>query len=308
MSWQGLGHEAKQQVRSNRLFFGTALILIALLILLAFFLVRPKRSADEPVTEQIGIEDTHSEEVFSQLLQLRQEAAELQKLIAEKRAPRKAPEEMVTVRRSNSFIAVPVGDAFQEIKKVDSQVYIPSGSVFRARLLMPIKTSVQETFVMAQTTHEYRMDSRRRIPRGTRLIGTARLNPMLRGVIVQFNKLVSPQGKEHAVNLLALSHDLFPELDGIYFSNEVETYSTIMAFGFLGGLAEASRPRDRTIIGPVPSEDLAGNLLHGASTASFRVMEEVLRDIRERAVEYVIVPAGEPVFLVFRERFTGDIR
>jgi len=307
MSLRGLGEEGRFYLREHRVLFVTfGVALIGLSLITLYFLLRERPEdvpqAEEP-TEQ-HLEEEHSQEVLEQLLQLREEARQMQE---ELEAQRVRPSEQPTPRpapvRGPTHVEVRPGEAFRSISPADESVYIPSGSVFRARLLMPVKTGIQETFVMAQTTHEYRMDSRRRIPRSTRLIGSARLNPMLRSVVVRFNKMVTPQGIEHPVNILALSHELFPELEGIYFTNELETYSSIMAFGFLGGFAEASRPRDRTIFGREATQDLTGNLLHGASTASFRVMEEMIQDIRRRAVEFVIVPAGEPIFLVFEQRF-----
>lgn len=183
--------------------------------------------------------------------------------------------------------------------------YIATGSVFRAQLIMPIKTSLQERFVMAQTTHEFRDPGNpsRRIPAGSRLIGRARMNLALRSVDVNFTTLVSPRGREYAINALALSNNLFAQLNGIFFSNELETYSTIMAFGFVEGFADAARSRQSTIIGDVTKENLRNQVLDGVGQSSFRVAEELIRDIRDNAVEFVVVPSGEMIFAVFTEKF-----
>jgi|GEM_PF-5039465 len=198
------------------------------------------------------------------------------------------------------------GQGFKNISHKKKDVYIPTGAVFQAILMTPIKTSIQETFVMAKTTHEFRMDSIRKIPLGSKLIGTAQLNPLLKGVVVRFNKLVSPKGLEYNLNSLALSKDAFPELEGIYFSDDLEKYSTAMAFGFLSGFANAAQDRESSFFGPVPKTTVGNQVLNGLSTASFQVAQSMLDDIRNRAVEYVVIPAGEKIFVALQSRFNLD--
>ncbi len=187
-----------------------------------------------------------------------------------------------------------------------TDIYIPTGSVFRAQLIMPIKTSVQERFVMAQTTHEFQDPSHpsRRIPVGSRLIGRASLNSALRGVDVRFQTLVSPKGVEYPIQATALSKQLFAELNGIFFSNELETYSTVMAFGFIEGFADAAKERETTVLGQRPTPTVTNQVLEGVGSSSFRVADEIMNDIRRRAIEYVVVPSGEQIFAVFTEKFS----
>lgn len=195
---------------------------------------------------------------------------------------------------------------FQKIaNSTGTEVYIPMGSVFRAQLMMPIKTSIQDTFVMAQTTHEFRFDNDtvRSIPVGSRLIGRAQLNPLLKGVIVRFHTLVTPKGIEYPVSVLALSKDLFAELNGIYFSNDVETYGAILAFGAVEGFANASRDYDNRFLTATPNKTVSNNVWAGVSGASFRLTEQLLQEIQNRRVEYVVVPSGEKIFVVFDQRF-----
>lgn len=198
------------------------------------------------------------------------------------------------------------GGGFQKVAgKGSNEVYIPMGSVFRAQLLMPIKTSIQETFVMAQTTHEFRFDndSVRSIPVGSRLVGRAQLNPLLKGVMVRFHTLVTPRGIEYPVSVIALSKDLFAELNGIYFSNDVETYGAILAFGAVEGFANASRDYDNRFLVPTGEKSVSNNVWAGVSGASFRLTEQLLQEIQNRRVEYVVVPSGDKIFLVFDQRF-----
>lgn len=195
------------------------------------------------------------------------------------------------------------GEGFVSLAVTRNEVYIPTGAVFQARLLTPIKTSIERTFVMAETTSEFRMDMKRRIQIGSRLIGRSRLNPVLKGVIVEFDTLVSPTGIESRLSGLALSKNALPEIEGMYFSDRMTNYGTALAFGFLSGFADAARTRDITLLGPTPRVNTSNQVLAGLSTASFQVADEILRDIRSSAIEYVVVPAGEQVFVVLTQRY-----
>lgn len=197
---------------------------------------------------------------------------------------------------------------FSEINSSQKLNYIPRGAVFLAQLITPIKTSISESFVLAETTNEYRMDSVRRIPKGSRLIGGARLNPILKGVIVRFNTIVKPDGEQLNIDALALNENALPELQGLFFSDKLERYSVALAFGFISGLSDASRTRESTIFGPLPRETTGNRLLSGLSTASFQVAENLLRDIQQHAVEYVVVPAGDRIFVALQSRFFPEGR
>lgn len=197
---------------------------------------------------------------------------------------------------------------FEEINTETRLVYIPTGAVFQARLITPIKTSVQKSFVIAETTHEFRMDMKRRIPKSSRLIGSARLNPILKGVIVEFNTLVLPDGRETTVSGLALSRNALPEIEGLYFSDDLERYSTAMAFGFLSGFSNAAQEREPTIFGSQPVPSVGNQVLSGLSTASFEIADEMLREIKDRAVEYVVVPAGDAIFVALTSRYEIEQR
>lgn len=307
MSWRGIGQEAKNHLDENRFFFFSIAFGLVLLFGGAIYFWLKAASDKERVVEEAAQSES-VEDVLAQLIQIRSEADQVRQALAEKEMQNQLK---LDLQRASApapslgkpYIPVKPGTGFQNIQTNADKVYIPAGSLFRANLLMPIKTSIQGNFVMAETAFEFRLDSLRRIERGTRLIGSARLDPILRGVVVKFNRLVTPKGKEYPVQVLALSHELFPQLEGIYFSNQLETYSSILAFGFLGGFADSARKREPSVFGQIPTPDLTNNLLTGASTASFRVMEEMIRDIQQRAIEYVVVPAGEPIFLVFEQQF-----
>ena len=156
---------------------------------------------------------------------------------------------------------------------------------------------------MAEVTEEYRMDSKRRIPKGSRLIGRSRLNSVLKSVIVEFETLVLPEGIETSIAGMALSRNALPEIEGLYFSNRNVTYGTALAFGFLSGYADSARSRQLTFYGAVPEVSVENQVLGGLSAASFQVANEILQDIRARAIEYVVVPAGERVFVALTRRY-----
>jgi hypothetical protein len=252
--------------------------------------------------------DTRASENAQALAQLMNVQKEAQGLRADlnnaNRGPSSAPTSVGTANTDSAQIYdFDPGDGFAPIQKQQTEVYVPTGAVFLAQLITPIKTSVERTFVMAETTREFRMDDKRRILKGSRLIGRSRLNPVLKGVVVEFDTLVSPSGIESSLSGLALSRNALPELEGLYFSNRLETYGTALAFGFLGGFANASREREPTILGSQPQVNLTNEVLAGVSTASFQVAEDILREVRERAIEYVVVPAGEQVFVALTRRY-----
>jgi len=117
--------------------------------------------------------------------------------------------------------------------------------------------------------------------------------------------MVLPSGRQiDGVKLLALDQRAFPEVEGIYFSNKGETYGTALAFGFLSGFASAGQEREQTAFGSVASPSVKNQVLGGISSASFRVAEDALKDIREKSVEFVVLPAGEECYVVFEEKFS----
>jgi hypothetical protein len=195
------------------------------------------------------------------------------------------------------------GEGFSPLSAANAEVYIPTGAVFQAELLTPIKTSVEKTFVMAETTSEFRMDAKRRIPRGSRLIGRSHFDPLLKGVVVEFSTIVFPHGIESSLNALALSHNALPEIEGLYFSDRMTNYGTALAFGFLSGFAGGAREGQYTLVGYQPDVSLSNQVLTGLSAASFQVANQIMSDIRSNALEYVVVPAGEEVFVVLTQKY-----
>lgn len=252
-------------------------------------------------------------ELVKQLQDVKQKTESLQASVKEKLGladvgPASAPVAKKTADAPKTYFWPGASDVngggFAPVNK-GSEPYIPAGSVIQAQLIMPIRTSLQASFVMAQTTNEFRYngDSVRRVPKGSRLIGSAILDPMLRAVTVRFHTLVSPKGLEYPASLLALSAELFPSLEGFYFSNDVETYGAVLAMGFMSGFADAARDREITPFYSYPKNNVSNQVLSGVSSASFRVAEEIIQDVRNRRVEYITVPAGQKVFLVFDQKF-----
>ena len=222
--------------------------------------------------------------------------------------PVRATRPIAFSRRGVRGYAAPIlpstpGEGFTDLKRAEVEQYVPTGAVFQARLLTPIKTSIDRTFVMAETTAEYRMDSVRLIPKGSRLIGHSRLNPVLKNVTIEFETLVLPSGIETPLTGLALSQGALPAIDGLYFSNRDVTYGTALAFGFLSGFSGAARTQQATALGPVPEVNVGNQALAGLSVASFQVANQIINDIRANATEYVVVPAGEHIFVVLTRRY-----
>jgi hypothetical protein len=238
------------------------------------------------------------------LMRLKNEAKELKDDLKNRR-----PSAATSVRGSRGEARRPIvnydpGEGFSPLSAANAEVYIPTGAVFQAELLTPIKTSVEKTFVMAETTSEFRMDAKRRIPRGSRLIGRSHFDPLLKGVIVEFSTIVFPHGIESSLNALALSRNALPEIEGLYFSDRMTNYGTALAFGFLSGFAGGAREGQYTLVGYQPDVSLSNQVLTGLSAASFQVANQIMSDIRSSALEYVVVPAGEEVFVVLTQKYT----
>lgn len=291
----------KQRQKLFRIVAGI-LVLAVGLVIAGIFLISMKKHAATPVAPTDSSAQSKS---LAELMRLRNDARDLKNDLH--RAKTRAPASKIGAARGAvrpaRIVNYDPGDGFSVLETAKSDVYIPTGAVFRARLLTPIKTSVQKTFVMAETINEYRMDMKRRIAVGSRLIGRSHFDPILKGVVVEFSTVVSPAGLETPINALALSRNALPELDGLYFSNKATTYGTALAFGFLSGFADAAREREFTLIGSQPTVSLGNQVLTGFSTASFQVASQMLRDIQANAIEYVVVPAGEQVFVVLTGRY-----
>jgi hypothetical protein len=234
------------------------------------------------------------------LMRLKNEAKELKQDLKNRR-PSAVREGRGEARRP--IVNYDPGEGFSPLSAANAEVYIPTGAVFQAELLTPIKTSVEKTFVMAETTSDFRMDAKRRIPRGSRLIGRSHFDPLLKGVIVEFSTIVFPHGIESSLNALALSRNALPEIDGLYFSDRMTNYGTALAFGFLSGFAGGAREGQYTLVGYQPDVSLSNQVLTGLSAASFQVANQIMSDIRSSALEYVVVPAGEEVFVVLTQKY-----
>lgn len=259
-------------------------------------------------TDASAVQQDKDADALAQLMRVQKEAEGLKKEIH-----RRQPASMLNSGGPRGFtreggpseriISYEPGDGFATLTKLKNDLYIPTGAVFQAQLLTPIKTSVEKTFVMAETTNEYRMDMKRKILRGSRLIGRSHFDPILKGVVVEFTTVVSPSGIESSVSGLALSRNALPEIEGLYFSDKLVNYGTALAFGFLAGFADAGRSQAVTVVGPVPEVTMANQVLAGLSASSFQVANQILSDIRTNSIEYVIVPAGERVFVVLTRRY-----
>ena len=243
------------------------------------------------------------QEQLAELIRLREDTKELSRDVQKKiRRPASSPPAGGPAQ-GRPILNYDPGDGFLMLGAANIQVYIPTGAVFQAELLTPIKTSVERTFVMAETTAEFRMDGKRRIPRGSRLIGRSHFDPLLKGVIVEFGTIVFPDGLESSLSALALSRNALPEIEGLYFSDRMANYGTALAFGFLSGFAGGAREGNYTLVGYQPDVSISNQVLTGLSAASFQVANQIMSDIRSSALEYVVVPAGEEVFVVLTQKY-----
>jgi hypothetical protein len=280
------------------------LVLVLGLSLAAVSFLSSKSHLDSQIRDSRSATDATS---LAYLMKIQQNAKLLQKDVNHLRgvaiadSPRRSAHSLPPV--TAPIANYDPGEGFATLQQEKSEIYIPTGAVFKASLITPIKTSLQKTFVMAETTHEFRMDAKRKIPKRSQLIGNSRFDPVLKGVVVEFQTLVFPNGIESSLNGLALSRNALPELEGLYFSDRLATYGTALAFGFLSGFSDAAREREPTPFGSQPSISVGNQLLGGLSTASFQVANQMLQDIKENSVEYVVVPAGEQIFVVLTQRY-----
>lgn len=297
-----------QKRKLLRFLSGIGIMIGGLMILAASILSSTSHHANAGATpnDPNGAPNAESSEALSELMRLQQQASDLKAQIEGLKKGGDRVERIASAGGGyipTQAMSYDPGSGFVELKKDANEAYVPTGAVFQAQLLTPIKTSVERTFVMAEVTEEYRMDMKRRIPKGSRLIGRSHLNTVLKGVIVEFDTLVLPDGIETSVSGLALSRNALPEIDGLYFSNRDATYGTALAFGFLSGYADAAKTRQFSLLGSIPEVTVENQVLNGLSTASFQIANEVLQDIRSRAIEYVVVPAGERIFVALTRRY-----
>lgn len=298
-----------QKRRLLRFLIGVSVMLGGFVVLAASFITSTSYHAKadlSPKETSTEAPENGQSEAVAELIRLQQKAADLKDQIGELQKGGRGSAGHATAApngRSIQAMNYDPGAGFVDLRKDATEKYIPTGAVFQGQLLTPIKTSVERTFVMAEVTEEYRMDMTRRIPKGSRLIGRSHLNTVLKGVIVEFETLVLPNGIETNINGLALSRNALPEIDGLYFSNRDTTYGTALAFGFLSGFADAGRTRQINLLGSVPEVTVNNQVLGGLSTASFQVANEILNDIRQHAIEYVVVPAGERIFVALTRRY-----
>lgn len=263
------------------------------------FLISHFKSTPSPVASTPA-----NQEQLAELMRLRDDTQKLSQDVQKKIRPVAARgPASVNAGTGRRIVNYDPGEGFAALSAATTQVYIPTGAVFQAELLTPIKTSVERTFVMAETTAEYRMDGKRRIPRGSRLIGRSHFDPLLKGVIVEFGTIVFPDGMESSLNALALSRNALPEIEGLYFSDRMANYGTALAFGFLSGFAGGAREGSYTLVGYQPDVSISNQVLTGLSAASFQVANQIMSDIRSSALEYVVVPAGEEVFVVLTQKY-----
>lgn len=246
------------------------------------------------------------------LLELASMSIQLQKLKGDletqkENTKRKGPQNFGGAKRSNQrelVIPVAAREGFQKVGAPPPAVYIPRGAVFHAQLLTSIKTSVQGSVVVAETTRDFEMDSRRRIPQKTRLIGRATYDPTLKGINVRFETITSPNGKQFDdLDLLALSKQAWPLIKGIVFDDTGVQMGAALGFGFLSGFASGAQDREASVFGTVAQPSVKNQVLSGLSVASFQVAEQAMEKMKSQAFEYVIVPAGMPIYVLFNKKW-----
>lgn len=299
---------SRQRRKFFRVIAGVVIAAIGLIVTVILVLSFRHRPATEVARKQA--QTNENEKDVAALAELMRVRKDTRRLSMELRPDRRLASganfvQSLPRKRTNAsrFFGYDPGNGFEQLKTFKTELYIPTGAVFQAQLLTPIKTSVEKTFVMAETTNEFRMDLKRRILPSSRLIGSSHFDPILKAVIVEFNTLVSPSGMESPLSGLALSRNALPEIEGLYFSDKLVNYGTALAFGFLSGFAGAGRERESTIFGSQPEVSIGNQVLSGLSVASFQVANQILNDIRSRSIEYVVVPAGERVFVVLTRRY-----
>jgi hypothetical protein len=69
------------------------------------------------------------------------------------------------------------------------------------------------------------------------------------------------------------------------------------------GFSDGYKQTEPSVWGPVAKSNVTNQVLSGVSSASFRITEEMINEVRNRRVEYVVIPAAESIYLVFDKRF-----
>lgn len=299
----------RQRTKLMRVLLGLGISAAALIVgaILLFSFREP--AAPKVSAPESQIETNRDAASLAELMKIQKEAEWLRShrtVASTERLAPISPRPNPRVQQQVLGLSYDPGEGFTKLNRAQSEVYIPTGAVFQAELLTPIKTSVERTFVMAEITNDYRMDMKRKFERGSRLIGRSHFDPILKGVIVEFNMIVSPKGIESSLSGLAMSRNALPQIEGLYFSDKLVNYGTALAFGFLSGFSSAGREREVTAFGSQPTISTGNQVLEGLSVASFQVANQILNDIRERSIEYVVVPAGEPIFVVLTQRYNID--
>lgn len=253
------------------------------------------------------------------LLELAQMSIQLEKLKTDLSEQRSKQISSVEKRPSgkprpkmNTIIPVAAGNAFQKVGDAKLQPYIPRGAVFQARLLTSIKTSIQGSVVVAETARPFEMDAKRRIPIRTRLIGKAVYDPTLKGVNVSFETITSPNGLQYdRLKLVALSERAWPLIEGMVLDDTGVQMGAALGFGFLSGFASGAQEREASAFGSVTKPSVKNQVLSGLSVASFQIAEQALEKMKNDALEYVVVPAGTSIYVLFNEKWEvpeGGIR
>lgn len=301
MSFQALAKPALQTMKERFVEKKVLFIsIISVVLLSTSFLIFQGKASDE-----LSANDKLLLELASMSVQLEKLKNELE--IETKKGNVKKPSvRTVSLRTSKRPLVIPVsaGNAFLKVGASPAKPYIPRGAVFQAQLLTSIKTSVQGSVVVAETLRDFEMDYKRRIPGGTRLIGKATYDPTLKGVNVSFETMTSPSGQQYdGVELLALSKQAWPLIEGIVFDDSGVQMGAALGFGFLSGFASGAQDREASVFGSVTQSSVKNQVLSGLSVASFQLAEQAMEKMKSQAFEYVVVPAGMPIYILFNRKW-----
>ncbi len=207
-------------------------------------------------------------------------------------------------------LETPTIKSAKKIKKNISQLLVTTnknnftGAKVLVELIGKIKSSVGlsipvEVRVLSNISDNTLATSRPQLEEGSRLLGTAKLNPRLERLEIAFHSFVNPFGKQKLIKAQAFMPDDSFGVRGNYSSGELKKYGSRMAGNFIGGLSQGLKQRSLTKTGAVLEiGNLKNAVLNGVSLSALDYVREKSRK-HERSQAFIQVEQGARFFVRF---------
>ena len=207
-------------------------------------------------------------------------------------------------------LETPTIKSAKKIKKNISQLLVTTnknnftGAKVLVELIGKIKSSVGlsipvEVRVLSNISDNTLATSRPQLEEGSRLLGTAKLNPSLERLEIAFHSFVNPFGKQKLIKAQAFMPDDSFGIRGNYSSGELKKYGSRMAGNFIGGLSQGLKQRSLTKAGAVLEiGNLKNAVLNGVSLSALDYVREKSRK-HERSQASIQVEGGARFFVRF---------